>query len=249
MTLYLDRLKKDGDIESNISPNFLIRNWPPAFKNEWSTKSVKDMFFASPLFPRLLDPEVIKDTIAKGATNGIFAYGGKTESGGYNPFIYKASLSKNDVEISEDIYIISNDAAKAHIDLISNPPVPSPQVPVGPKHPSGDPLGGKSPDGDPDSVIYRPTPDPRGSSGVGEDGGYKPPEEVKAKKLIWSNEIPPQKWTNFYMKVLSKFESKGLKLSLKVEVEPEDGVSKQKIEEMKIASRKLGMDDELIIES
>ncbi|MDM7918063.1 MAG: hypothetical protein QUS12_02730, partial [Methanosarcina sp.] len=85
MTLYLDRLKKDGDIESSISPNFLIRNWPPAFKNEWSTKSVRDMFFASPLFPRLMDPEIIKETIARGVSNGIFAYGGKTESGEYNP--------------------------------------------------------------------------------------------------------------------------------------------------------------------
>ena len=35
------------------APAFLIRNWPPAF-NEWTTKSVRDAFFASPLFPRLL---------------------------------------------------------------------------------------------------------------------------------------------------------------------------------------------------
>ncbi|PYK80208.1 MAG: hypothetical protein DME37_07480 [Verrucomicrobia bacterium] len=34
--LVMDRLRQDGDLETGISPNFLIRNWPPAFK-EWST--------------------------------------------------------------------------------------------------------------------------------------------------------------------------------------------------------------------
>jgi len=40
----MDRLRQDGDLETGISPNFLIRNWPPAFK-EWSTKSVRDALY------------------------------------------------------------------------------------------------------------------------------------------------------------------------------------------------------------
>lgn len=252
VTLYLDRLKKDGDIENSISPNFLIRNWPPAFENEWSTKSVRDMFFASPLFPRLIDPEVIKETIARGVSNRIFAYGGKIEPGGYNPLIFKASLNNNDVEISEDMYIISNEAANEYINSISKPPVPVPPDTSDPEPLAGGSPEGKSPNKQPDEGCYRPTNNPEGSTnGVieGRDDGYiHPPKESKAKKLVWNNEIPPQKWTNFYTKVLTKFAGNGLKLSLKVEVEPDDGISKQKIEEMKIALRELGMNDELLIE-
>ena len=78
--IILNHLQQDGDLEKEISPNFLIRNWPPAF-TEWSTKKVRDDFFASPQFPRLLRPESIKDRIAKGVANGILAYVGKTGSG------------------------------------------------------------------------------------------------------------------------------------------------------------------------
>ena len=52
--LVMDRLRQDGDLETGISPNFLIRNWPPAFK-ELVTKSVRDAFYAAPEFPRLTD--------------------------------------------------------------------------------------------------------------------------------------------------------------------------------------------------
>src|SRR5262249_3499438 len=56
--LITTRLSSDGVLETKgISPPFLIRNWPPAFK-EWSTTSVRDAFFASPQFPRLTNPEV-----------------------------------------------------------------------------------------------------------------------------------------------------------------------------------------------
>jgi hypothetical protein len=64
------------------------------------------------------------------------------------------------------------------------------------------------------------------------------------KKLSWSGEVPPQKWMNFYTKVLSKFAGgKGLKIILKIEVSPEGGVSTQKIEETKTSLRELGLDD------
>ena len=58
--------------------------------------------------------------------------------------------------------------------------------------------------------------------------------------------IPPQKWMNFYTKVLSKFAATtGLKLTLRVEVAPTDGVSPQKVEETKVALRELGLNDRL----
>jgi hypothetical protein len=67
------------------------RNWPPAFK-EWNTRSVRDAFFASPQFPRLLNPDSIKDTIARGVENGMLGYIGKKADGSYAPFHWNSSL-------------------------------------------------------------------------------------------------------------------------------------------------------------
>lgn len=51
---------------------------------------------------------------------------------------------------------------------------------------------------------------------------------------------------NFYTKVLARFAvAKGLKLSLTVNVQPEGGVSKAKIAEMKVALRELGMSEDV----
>jgi hypothetical protein len=51
---------------------------------------------------------------------------------------------------------------------------------------------------------------------------------------------------NFYTRVLSKFASgKGLKLTLKVEVAPEGGVSQQKIDETRSALRELGLSEDV----
>jgi hypothetical protein len=66
---------------------------------DWSTKSVRDTFFASPLFPRLLNPEAVKEAISKGATNGIFAYVGKSEAGEYDPIYFKTGLLPEEVDI------------------------------------------------------------------------------------------------------------------------------------------------------
>ena len=56
--------------------------------------------------------------------------------------------------------------------------------------------------------------------------------------------MPPQKWMNFYTKVLSRFVTDGgLSVSLQVYVEPADGVAPQKVEETKVALRELGLSD------
>ncbi len=113
--LIIDRLDLDGDIaKKSVSPNFLVRNWPPAF-TEWSTKSVRDAFFASPQFPRLLDGDAVKDTIARGVSSKIIAYVGKA-AGGYKPFVFDSALSADQVEVSDDMFIITADEAKKHIE-------------------------------------------------------------------------------------------------------------------------------------
>jgi hypothetical protein len=117
------RLTQDGDISEGISPKFLVRNWSGAHK-EWSTKAVKDAVFASPLFPRLLNGDLIRDTIARGVSNSVLAYVGKTASGGYDPFVFGVSMSPQEVEISEDVYVITAETAEAYKQSLSAPPKP-----------------------------------------------------------------------------------------------------------------------------
>ena len=62
--------------------------------------------------------------------------------------------------------------------------------------------------------------------------------------MTWFGEIPPQKWMNFYAKVLTKLRvGSGLTLRVKVESKPESSISPQKLEEIKSALRELGLND------
>lgn len=115
ITLIINRLRQDGDIEDVISPTFLVRHWPPAFK-EWPTRAVRDAFFASPQFPRLLKPDTIKETIVKGITNKVIGYVGKMPDGKYDPFHFGEGLFMQDVEISDDMYIITASEALRNIE-------------------------------------------------------------------------------------------------------------------------------------
>jgi len=74
----------------------------------------------------------------------------------------------------------------------------------------------------------------------------KVPKLEEISRLSWVGEIPPQKWMNFYTKVLSKFGgAEVLKIMLNVEISPKGGISKQKVEETKTALRELGLNDDV----
>ncbi len=67
--------------------------------------------------------------------------------------------------------------------------------------------------------------------------------------MFWTGEVPPQKWMNFYTKVLAKFaNTKGLKISINFQIASEEGVSKQRLEETRNALRELGLDDNIKLE-
>lgn len=219
----LNRLSADGDLEKSVSPNFLVRNWPPAFK-EWATKSVRDAFYASPVFPRLLNAETIKETIARGVESGILAYVGKGAACSYQPFAFNQRISPADIEFSDDMFVITAEVARTYLDAQTTPP------------PTEVPVQG-------------------GSTGAGTGTGCTPIElqpappvagPAKLAGIRWAGEVPPQKWMNFYTKVLSRFAaSPGLKLTISVEIRPSDGLSKQSLEETQNALRELGLDDRL----
>jgi hypothetical protein len=125
----LKRLREDGDLEKSISPNFLVRRWPGFV--EWSTKSVRDAFFASPEFPRLLNADGVKETIARGVSQGLLAYVGKKADGRYKPFVFEKELTEFEVEISDDMFIITAEEAKKHVE-----PPKLTQLLVSPQQPS-----------------------------------------------------------------------------------------------------------------
>ena len=61
----------------------------------------------------------------------------------------------------------------------------------------------------------------------------------------WKGSVPPQKWMNFYTKVLSRFATyPGLKLEVSFQVPPGEELTEAKIEEAKAALRELGLADE-----
>ena len=227
----LNRLLADGDVEKGVSPNFLVRNWPPAFR-EWATKSVRDAFYASPAFPRLLNPEAIKETIARGVESGILGYVGKCVSGKYQPFAFKQTAAPADVEFSDDMFIVTAEVARAYLEAqVTAPPV---RVPVeGVSTGAGtDTATGAGAERDGTPIAPQPTPD-RPVAGPAKIAGIQ-----------WAGEVPPQKWMNFYTKVLSRFvATQGLTLTIAVEVRPSDGISKQLLEETQNALRELGLDD------
>lgn len=219
------------EIQSGISPNLLIRNWPPAFQ-EWSTKVVRDAFYASPLFPRLLNPDAVKETIARGVSNGQLAYVGKTAGGKYHPFNFERTINAADVEISEEMFIVTKETAEAYRKDAAQAGGVT-QTPSSTATQVGDPLSA------PRTEEGTTTPMP---------AGVQSGQQISRQKsgLTWSGEVPPQKWMNFYTKFLTKLGvSRGLTLTVKVECTPEGGLSPQKMEEIRSALRELGLDDEI----
>ena len=241
-TLILNHLRQTDDLVTGVSPSFLVKHWPPAF-TEWATKSVRDAFFASPQFPRILSADAIRDTITRGVANGLLAYVGKSGAGfqpasptgakqqagslphyDYKPFCFNQALMATDIDFSDEMFLITKETAEAYLKSKTTLTVTPPK----PDEP------GKKPETPPQESDGKKPTDP------------KKPEQLTFANMAWTGEVPPQKWMKFYTAVLSKFAAaNGLKLKLTVEVAPEGGISKQKLEETKAALRELGLSDEI----
>jgi hypothetical protein len=299
--MIIKRLQLDDDIQDKIAPRFLVRNWSPAFK-EWSTKRIRDVFFSSPLFPRLLNAEAIKETIVKGVKDGSFAYVGKESNGKYKPFYFKDSpLDIDGVEISEDIYLLKAEDAEQYKKQQEDPPRLT-SLAIAPQYVTLKPNQGqtfslqgfdqRNQEFAIADIIWTATGgniDEHGTLTSGEivgnftvtatvgtisnsinftiekaivDGddssGFNPsskngettlPKTSQLnQQLTWSGEVTPQKWTQFYTKVLSKFSAnKDLQLTLKVEVVVDGEISDQRLEETKVALQELGLDSNIQI--
>lgn len=274
----LSALRQKDIIAREVPARYLVRNWPPAF-TEWSTKGVRDAFFASPQFPRLLYPDTIRETIARGVSEKQIAYGVKSTRSGYDPLIFKENLSAADVEISEDTVILTAEEAKKHI----APPQLS-RLSLSPETATLKPgvkqtfmVQGFDQFGNTMAVSeleWSATGGEINRDGIytaGEDVGnfivsvtaqgqtgtaritiadakqlQPSPQPSGPRALTWSGEIAPQKWTNFYMKVLTKLVSNGdLKIRVSIEAELKEALAEHQVEEIKAALRGLGLDDDV----
>ncbi|MCG8556436.1 MAG: hypothetical protein MJD61_14275 [Proteobacteria bacterium] len=243
--LVISRLRQEDIVVEGVSPNFLGRYWPPALP-EWSTKAVRDAFYASPKFPRLLKPDAVKETISRGLDGGVFAYVGRAADGDYEPFVYKASLRYDDVEIAADVYLIARERAEEYVAKTSQPASVAGKTGTGdsgdaPTQTGGSPVGGQP--------VTQPG-GPTGGSPVTSTGGStpvsEPPPGAEIAGFSWVGEVPTQKWMNFYTKVLSRFATAGgLKLTVTVDVALAGGLGMSKVEETKVALRELGMDEDV----
>jgi len=232
--LILARLKQEDIVVEGVSPNFLSRYWPPALP-EWSTKSVRDAFYASPKFPRLLKPDAVKETISRGLDGGVFAYVGRAADGAYDPFVYKSSLRYDDVEFADDVYLIARERAEEDVRQKSQPTGDTDGSPT---------TGGGGGAGQPGVPGPTPVGPPTAGGASGSTPVSEPPPGTEITGFAWTGEVPPQKWMNFYTKVLSRFATAGgLKLTLTVDVDPPGGTVMSKVEETKVALRELGMDE------
>jgi hypothetical protein len=153
--------------------------------------------------------------------DGVLAYVGKGVDGKYRPFMFECGLDAGDVEISDETFIVTGETALAYREAQTRPADPAPEA-----IPNTRTVGGQS----------EPSRD--------EEPSVRTFETVHS--MSWVGEIPPQKWMNFYTRVLSKFVAgSGLKLTVNVEVSRGDGISKQNLEETRAALRELGLNDKI----
>lgn len=214
------RLKQEGLLEESVTPDFLARNWPPALA-EWSTKGMRDAFYASPQFPRLADGQVLRKTIAEGVRRGKFGYASKNPDGSYQTVaVDETTFGEGDVEFSEQVMLLPSETARALKERR-----------IGIKEEKGQEVAEEE----------------KGRERGGGVTIVPPGERVSAMR--WRGEVPARQWMQFYTKVLSKFATlEGLRLEVNFQVSPPEGVGKDKVEETKAALRELGLDERVLAE-
>ncbi|MEX0701796.1 MAG: DUF499 domain-containing protein [Planctomycetales bacterium] len=280
--VYLQRLGSGGldEVVDSVPARKLPSYWPPSM-TEWSTKSVRDAFYSSPILPRLINAEAVKRAIADGVSQGIIGYAIKdATSGRLKLEKLKESLFDADVEISDDVYILKADEAQK----LREPPRLA-QILLRPEHPTvkvgeqvaftcsaidqyGQPIAGGSIEwsatgGAVDATGMFTAADHGGAftvkavtSGIEalaevrittKDEPPPPSPPPGATYIRWRGTVPPQKWMNFYTKVLSKYAtSPDLKIEVAFEVKVEREQAESKSAETKTGLRELGLEDSVV---
>lgn len=232
--LVFSRLRQVDIVATSVSPRMLVQSWPPALP-EWSTKQIRDAFYASPKLPRLVSGDALRETISRGLDQGQFAYVGKTPDGAYDPFYYKKSLAASEIEIGDDVFLIRKDLAEQYV-AAKAAGTPVTQV-------TATATGG--PGVTPGSLGPQQV-GPRGISEGAKPGSTEPPVAEVVDGLTWSGELPHAKWMLFFTKVLSRLtKAGGLRLTVSVDVDVAAGLPQSIVDEMRVSLRELGLSEEV----
>ena len=92
--------------------------------------------------------------------------------------------------------------------------------------------------------AQKPERKKNGDDGITDDHD----EQYKEKVIRWTGTIPPQKWTTFYMKVVSPFASaSGLTLRVQIEMpaDKDEHQAKAQLEKIRSALRDLSLDEDI----
>jgi hypothetical protein len=165
------------------------------------------------------------------------------KNGEYELFYYKTELSANEIEFSDEMFLITRDTAEAYLaakavaaaleEARLQQATTSEEVPV----PAGSPSGNGAFSG-----VQEQAASYQQLTAKPEQAG---PGDGLLRRLIWKGEIPALKWNLFYMKVLTRFATGGgLKLTVQMDLSPEEGISRQKVDETRIALRDLGLSED-----
>ena len=220
LSLYIQKCLRDaGELVDSVSPSFLLRYWPPAFVQGWPTKQVRDAFFSSPVFPRIIKADGVKETVSRGVGGGFLAYASKRGDGSLQPFLFGTGtvLGTDEVEISDDVVILTKEAGEAYLsaqkakeEAAKSKPIEVTLLPPEETTTPGNPVKPLKPESGP---ILGP--------GAGTAGPAESQEPIGGRgnlqEFTWKGDIPHQKWMNFYTQVLAKHISSGnLKLTVGV---------------------------------
>ncbi len=222
-TLVLNRLRQTAiwkQASVPLSSSQLARH--QGMVNEVRARCV---FRVATQFPRLTEPDAI-ETRFRAELPMVCWLTSARPANDYKPFHFNQALMTADVEFSEEMFIVTKETAECLRRRRGGP-------------------GTKS-ESQTRAESYFSSAYPGADGGEKKPVEPKKPEQLSFTGMTWSGDVPPQKWMNFYTKVLSKFASgRGLKLNLNVEVKPDGGISKQKVEETKAALRELGLSDNI----
>ncbi len=213
------RLRQRDELTDTLAPARIVQNWPQGLP-EWSTKALRDAVYASPAFTRLLRPDALRETIARGVRDGAFGYAAR-RGGEYVGISFEEGLDPGTVEFSEDVVLVPQDLARQLKAARPTPEAPVPSV-------------------QPTEVVEAPA------------GPVTQPPIFTGRKvaaLRWSGEVPHQKWTTFYTKVLQRLVSDGgLTLRVEFESRPAGGMLAERADETRQGLRDLGLPDDVAAE-
>lgn len=275
--LMKNALVERDEVTDAVGPMKIVKSWPAL--TEWSTRAVRDAFFASPTLPRLLNPDSIKQTIAKGVSEKLLGLARRQPGGQLVLDRFGVTTIEADVEIEDDLFLLRAEDAKkllepprlARLTIRPERAATTPGEKVSFTLVGTDqygqtfavpPANWKATGGSIDLGVFTAASEP-GSFSVeatvgalvataevrvvvkgagGGDGGHADDEGGK-RVLRWSGRVPPQKWTQFYTRVLSRFgNSPDLKIEVKFELAADQERAQTLSDDARNGLRDLGLD-------